>query len=97
MRIHALLLPLALYSAAASADSFSPSHPAFKQIHQSITDSLRMQQQLMRMPSQPDMFKRENKEVSPPQHEAEKVERRQAEPVMTPQQQPRPDEQANSD
>lgn len=97
MRIHALLLPLALYSTAVSADSFSPSHPAFKQIHQSITDSLRMQQQLMRMPTPPDMFKRENKEASSPQHEAENVERRQAEPVMTPQQQPRPDEQANSD
>ncbi len=95
MRIHTLLL-LALYSAAASADSFSPSHPAFKQIHQSITDSLRMQQQLMRMPSPPDMFKRENKEASSPQHEAEEVERRQAEPVITPQQ-PRPDEQAADD
>ncbi|UJB31240.1 hypothetical protein [Chromobacterium sp. Beijing] len=56
-----------------------------------------MQQQLTRMPNPPDMFKRENKEASPPQDEAEKVERRQAEPVMTPQQQPRPDEQVNSD
>ncbi|WP_156184004.1 hypothetical protein [Chromobacterium sp. LK1] len=55
-----------------------------------------MQQQLMRMPNPPDMFKRENKEASSPQHEAEKVERRQAEPVMTPQQ-PRPDEQAAGD
>lgn len=97
MRIHALLLPLALYSAAASADSFSPSHPAFTQINKAMTDSFRMQQQLMRMPSPPDMFKRENKEASPPQDEAEKVDRRQAKPVMTPQQQPRPDEQANSD
>lgn len=97
MRIHALLLPLALYSAAVSADSFSPSHPAFNQIHQSITDSLRMQQQLMRMPTPPDMFKSEKKETPSPQHEAEKVERRQAEPVMTPQQQPRPDEQAAGD
>ncbi|KMN29729.1 hypothetical protein VI26_22420 [Chromobacterium sp. LK1] len=96
MRIHALLLPLALYSAAASADSFSPSHPAFTQIHKAMTESFRMQQQLMRMPNPPDMFKRENKEASSPQHEAEKVERRQAEPVMTPQQ-PRPDEQAAGD
>ncbi|WP_374422317.1 hypothetical protein [Chromobacterium sp.] len=55
-----------------------------------------MQQQLMRMPSPPDMFKRENKEASSPQHEAEEVERRQAEPVITPQQ-PRPDEQAADD
>ena len=54
-----------------------------------------MQQQLMRMPNPPDMFKRD-KEASSPQHEAEKVERRQAEPVMTPQQ-PRPDEQAAGD
>lgn len=97
MRIHALLLPLALYSAAVSADSLSPSHPAFTQIHKAMTESFRMQQQLMRMPNPPDMFKRENKEASSPQHEAEKVEHRQAESVMTPQQQPRPDEQANSD
>ncbi|NHR08586.1 hypothetical protein HA052_25680 [Chromobacterium haemolyticum] len=95
MRIHALLLPLALYSAAATADSFSPSHPAFTQINKAMTDSFRMQQQLMRMPTPPDMFKRENKETPPPQDEAEKVDRQQAEPAMTPQQQARSDEQSD--
>ena len=55
-----------------------------------------MQQQLMRMPTPPDMFKSEKKETPPPQHEAENIERRQAEPVMTPQQ-PHPDEQAADD
>ncbi|MBK0417222.1 hypothetical protein JD974_22690 [Chromobacterium haemolyticum] len=95
MRIHALLLPLALYSAAVTADSFSPSHPAFTQINKAMTDSFRMQQQLMRMPTPPDRFKRENKETPPPQGEAEKVDRRQAESVITPQAQPRPDEQSD--
>ncbi|QOZ84690.1 MULTISPECIES: hypothetical protein [Chromobacterium] len=95
MRIHALLLPLALYSAAVTADSFSPSHPAFTQINKAMTDSFRMQQQLMRMPAPPDRFKRENKETPPPQDEAEKVDRRQAESVITPQPQPRTDEQSD--
>ncbi|MCS3806739.1 hypothetical protein HNO92_004348 [Chromobacterium alkanivorans] len=97
MRIHALLLPLALYSAAVSADSLSPSHPAFTQINKAMTDSFRMQQQLMRMPPPPEMFKREKQEAPPLQDEAEAVDRRQAESASTPQPQPGPDQQADSD